>query len=157
MFRSITHVSFYTEQMDEMIRFYTEKLGGTLKVITRYGVYTDRDDRPQMQEIARKEPDKIFNVYVEIAPLQFVEFFPAAEGQKSHTKWNEHIDYSHFAILVDDIFETRKELQKRGLVFDTAISKGPSETYQMWAHDPDGNRFEFMQFTANSYQVKGAM
>ena len=38
---------------------------------------------------------------------------------------------------------------------DTPITKGPSETYQMWLHDPDGNKFEIMQFTDKSIQVVG--
>ena len=56
------HVAFYTDRMDEMIAFYTEKLGATIKVCTRFKQYLDRDDRPYMQEIARKDPEKIFNV-----------------------------------------------------------------------------------------------
>ena len=77
------------------------------------------------------------------------------DGQKPHTAWNEHVDYSHFALTVDDIYATREKLEDRGLTFDTEISKGPSETYQMWAHDPDGNKFEIMQFTDKSYQLVG--
>lgn len=50
---------------------------------------------------------------------------------------------------------TRELLEGRGLAFDTEPSKGPSGTWQMWAHDPDGNMFEVMQFTEDSYQVVG--
>ena len=58
---------------------------------------------------------------------QFVEFFP-----KGH-----------------------EQLVAAGVVPDTEISKGPSETYQFWVSDPDGNKFEIMQFTDKSYQVVG--
>lgn len=34
-------------------------------------------------------------------------------------------------------------------------TKGPSETWQFWSHDPDGNYFEVMQFTDKSYQING--
>ena len=149
------HVAFYTDRMDEMIAFYTEKLGATIKVCTRFKQYLDRDDRPYMQEIARKDPEKIFNVYLEIAPGQFVELFPKNPNQIDDVGWNQRLGYSHFALTVDDIFETRKELEERGVILDSPISKGPSETYQMWVHDPDGNRFEIMQYTKDSYQVKG--
>ena len=50
---------------------------------------------------------------------------------------------------------TAEELASRGVKPDTAISKGPSGTYQQWYHDPDGNRFELMQYTEDSYQVIG--
>ncbi|MCM3600429.1 VOC family protein [Robertmurraya korlensis] len=42
-----------------------------------------------------------------------------------------------------------------GITIDSDISKGPSETYQLWIQDPDGNKIEIMQYTENSLQVKG--
>lgn len=154
-FQSIMHVAFFTDQMDEMLDFYVNKLGLKKKAVVKYGEYLHRDDRPAMQAVARVDPERIFNVYIEIAPGQFVELFPAGEEQKPHTQWNEHKGYSHFALLVEDIFQTREELIQAGITPDTDVSKGPSETYQMWIHDPDGNKFEIMQYTENSIQVKG--
>ena len=154
MFNSIMHVTFWTHQLDEMMHFYTEVMGGELKVVTRAKAYLDRP-QSSYHELALTDPEQILIVYIELAPKQFIELFPATEGQKPHTKWNEHADYSHFALTVDDIYAAREELEGRGLTFDTEISKGPSETYQMWAHDPDGNKFEIMQFTDKSYQIVG--
>ena len=157
LFNDIMHVAFFTDQMDEMIAFYRDKLGAEIKVLTRYRVYLDRDDRPAMQAIARKDPDRIFSVYLELAPGQFVEFFPKGEGQldRDETPWNGRLGYSHFALTVDDIFAVREQLVAAGVVPDTEISKGPSETYQFWVSDPDGNKFEVMQFMDKSYQVVG--
>ena len=157
MFKSVMHIAFFTDNMDEMIRFYTEVLGATVKVRTTYRSYLDRDDRPRQQRIARKDPDRIFNVYLELAEGQFVELFPKNEGQADDVGWNQRLGYSHYALLVDDIFKVRDDLSARGMKCDTEISKGPSGTYQMWAHDPDGNKFEIMQFTEDSYQIKGHM
>ncbi len=154
MFNSIMHVSFYTDQLEEMMRFYTEVLGGELKIVTRAKAYLGLN-RGYYSEVAETNPEQILIVYIEVAPQQFIELFPAVDGQKPHTAWNERIDYSHFALTVDDIYAAREELEGRGLTFDTEISKGPSETYQMWAHDPDGNKFEIMQFTDKSYQLVG--
>lgn len=154
-YTSMMHIAFYTEHMDEMIDFYVNKLKGTIKSTTKYGVYINRDDRPSMQAIAKTDPDKIFNVYIELAPLQFIELFPAMDGQKEHPQFNEHLGYSHFALTVEDIYEARSELEANGIVFDTNISIGPSLTYQMWTHDPDGNKFEIMQFTDKSIQIIG--
>ena len=154
MYTSLMHVAFYTDKIDEMIDFYTNKLGGTLKALTRYEIYADRDDRPAIQKVALKNPKKIFNAYIELAPLQFIELFPSMESQKEHTDFNEYKGYSHFALTVDNIFDARKKLEDNGVEFVTDISKGPSETYQMWAKDPDNNFFEIMQFTENSIQIK---
>ncbi len=154
-FNAIMHVSFYTDHFDEMVDFYVNKLGLKQKVIVRWKDYLDHPERKAMYEMALKDPEGIFYTYIEIAPGQFLELFPASVNQKPHRAWNEDVGYSHFALTVDDIFEASKELQNAGIAPDTEISKGPSGTYQQWFHDPDGNKFEMMQFTEDSYQVKG--
>jgi len=53
------------------------------------------------------------------------------------------------------IFRTKEELMAAGIAIDSDILKGPSETYQLWIQDPDGNKIEIMQYTENSLQVKG--
>ena len=155
-YSNIMHIAFYTDKMDEMIDFYTNKLGGTIKVLTRYAVYANRDDRPYFQKIALEDPQRIFNVYIELAPNQFIELFPATPEQtKNEAEWNSQLGYSHFALTVDDIFEAKKELEEKGVLPFTQPSKGPSGTWQCWFNDPDGNKFEMMQYTEDSYQVKG--
>lgn len=148
------HIALYTNQFDEMVDFYVNKLGGKVKSITRFGVYRGLN-RGMLSEVGEKYPDLIFNEYIEMAPGQFIELFPGMPQQGPVPKFNENLGYSHFAFTCDDIFETRKQLEAKGVVFDTEISKGPSETYQMWLADPDGNKFEIMQFTENSLQIKG--
>lgn len=153
-FNAIMHVTFFTHQMEEMRRFYTEVLGGEVKIVTRAYLYKDHSKK-RYADIAETDPNRIIIMYIEIAPGQFVELFPAEESQLPHPAWNSEAGYSHFALTVDDIHATRAELEARGLAFDTEISKGPSETYQMWAHDPDGNKFEVMQYTEKSFQLVG--
>ncbi len=153
---NIMHIAFYTDNMDEMIKFYTEDLGGKIKVLTRYEAYKDRADRPYFQKLAIEDPKRIFNVYIELAPNQFIELFPKMPNQtKNEAEWNSQLGYTHFALTVDDIFEAKKELEEKGIKPFTEPSKGPSETWQCWFNDPDGNKFEVMQYTENSYQVKG--
>lgn len=153
-FNALMHVTFFTSRLQEMMDFYQNVLGGTLKIATKAKLYKGADGS-HYGSVAEIDPERIIIVYIELAPGQFIELFPSEPGQKPHSEWNEEIGYSHFALTVDDIFTARSELEARGLEFDTEISKGPSETYQMWAHDPDGNRFEIMQFTDKSFQVIG--
>ena len=153
-FNNIMHVTFFTHQMDEMRRFYTEVLGGEVKIVTRAYLYKGHNKK-RYADIAEVDPNRIIIMYIELAPGQFIELFPATDEQLPHPAWNAEVGYSHFALMVDDIYAARKELEERGLAFDTEISKGPSETYQMWAHDPDGNKFEIMQYTDKSFQIVG--
>lgn len=62
---------------------------------------------------------------------------------------------NHFSPTVDDIHETLEELKKAGIQVISEPSKGPSETWQFWAQNPDGNHFEVQQFTDKSYQRIG--
>ncbi|OCN06200.1 channel protein [Erysipelotrichaceae bacterium MTC7] len=155
-FNSIMHVTFFTDQMDVMRDFYENKLGLKPKIVTKAKAYANEGSE-LYQQLAKTDPEKVVIVYIEIAPGQFIELFPSFEGQGPHDKWNQNIGYSHYALLVDDIYQTREELMKRGVEIDTEISKGPSGTYQMWVHDPDGNKFEIMQYTKDSYQVVGSI
>lgn len=155
-FKNMMHISFYTDQMDEMIDFYVNKLGAKLKIVTRASLYKGLN-RGYYSEVAETEPNKIIIVYIEVAPGQFIELFPKMDSQEAHDEWNQRVGYSHFALLVDDIKKTREEFIQRGITLDTDISIGPSQTYQMWAHDPDGNKFEIMQYTDKSFQLIGSI
>ena len=152
-FKSIMHVAFYTDQMDEMIDFYTNKLGGKLKVVTKAKAYLGMSG--VFAKIAETDPDQVIIVYIEIAPLQFIELFPKATGQSEHPSWNESIGYSHFSLLVDDLQLVREELVSKGVKILTEPSIGNSNTWKMWIADPDDNRIEIMQFTENSFQITG--
>lgn len=152
---SVMHTSFYTDHYDEMIDFYCNKLGLKQKVIVKWKEYKNNPNRPKQAALAETDPEGVFYTYIEIAPGQFIELFPATPNQKPHSEWNEYVGYSHIALMVDDIYEAKEELLKAGITPDTEPSKGPSGTWQMWLHDPDGNKFEMMQFTETSWQVVG--
>lgn len=141
--------------MDAMRDFYENKLGLKAKIITRAKAYKGNKSREKYAKIAEEDPNRILIIYIEIAPGAFIELFPATEGQKPHCKWNDSIGYSHFALTVDDIHKTRDELVAKGVEIDVEPNIGNSHTWQMWIHDPDGNKFEIMQYTDESYQLVG--
>ena len=153
-FKNIMHVSFFTDQLDEMIDFYTNKLGGKLKIVTKAKSYINDIDS-NYYNLAKTDPEKIIIVYIELAPLQFVELFPKRETQDEHEEWNKREGYSHFSLLVEDIYKAKEELEAKNVALDTPISIGNSKTYKMWIHDPDGNKIEVMQFTDESLQIIG--
>jgi len=153
-FKSIMHVAYYVEDLDKTLEFYCGKLGLKQKILTRYGVYKD-SLKPAFKKLAEERPNDVFLTYVEVAPGQFLEFFPKTQQQLQHTQWNQHVGFSHFALLVDDIHKTRDELVSKGVAIDVEPNIGPSKTWQMWIQDPDGNKFEIMQYTEGSLQVVG--
>ena len=150
---SIMHVSFHTDKFEEMIEFYVNKLGFKTKIVTKAKAYKGKNN--YYGELAEIDPEKVIIVYLELVPGQYIELFPKKPNQKENEEWNTRLGYSHYSLLVDNIFDAKEELMKKGVELDTDISKGPSETYKFWIHDPDGNKIEIMQFTEKSYQVVG--
>ena len=153
MFRSIMHVSFFAEDLNRSIAFY-EKLGGKVKMAVKYKAYLDKPDSSFYQG-ALKTPEDYCIVYVEIAPGQFVELYPKAEGQEEHSTFNRNLGYSHFSFLTDDIFQTRDYLTEQGIPILIGPKIGNSHTWQLWIADPDDNRIELMQYTPESFQLTG--
>lgn len=154
-FNEVMHLSFYTDQMDVMRDFYENKLGLKAKIIMRYEAYKGNGNRGAWSKRAETDPNGIAYIFIELAPGQFLELFPKADGQKEYIEPNTHLGYSHFALMVDDIHEAREELVKAGVEIDIEPNIGQSQTWQMWIHDPDGNKFEIMQYTLDSLQFKG--
>lgn len=154
-FNEIMHISFYTDQLESMRDFYENKLGLKAKIIMRYEAYKGKKERGQWAIRAETRPKDIAYIFIELAPGQYIELFPKADGQKEHEKADSRLGYSHFALMVDDIFVARDELVQAGVEIDIEPNKGQSETWQMWIHDPDGNKFEIMQYTDKSLQHKG--
>lgn len=154
-FNEIMHLSFYTENMDEMRDFYENKLGLKAKIIMRYEAYKNNKNRKDWAAKAEVDPTGIAYIFIELAPGQYLELFEKKDEQLEHELPDTRLGYSHFALMVDDIFETRKELIRSGINIDIEPNKGQSETWQMWIHDPDGNKFEIMQYTEKSLQFKG--
>lgn len=153
-FNSLMHVSFYAKDLEGIREFYENKLGAKIKMLVRNSAYKDKPEH-LFYERAHSDPDGIAIVYFELAPGQFIEFFPALKEQKPHTAFNEYIGYSHFGLIVEDIHKTREEFVKKGIPIDVEPTIGNSYTWQMWIHDPEDNRIEVMQYTDKSYQIVG--
>ena len=105
-FNEIMHLSFYTDQMDEMRDFYENKLGLKAKIIMRYEAYKGKKDRGAWAKRAETNPKGIAYIFIELAPGQYLELFPKADHQLEHEVPDTRLGYSHFALMVDDIHET---------------------------------------------------
>jgi lactoylglutathione lyase len=101
--------------------------------------------------------DGIMLAYIEVAPNQFIELFPASDGEQNDRGWplpNKY-GYYHLSLVVDDIHELKERLLAHNAKIISDVSMGMENTLQLWASDPDGTAIEFMQYTADSWQVKG--
>lgn len=152
-FNELMHASCFCENIELIRDFYENKLGLKPKMLIRNSAYLN-DKNSDLYEEAQTNKDGICIIYYEICERQFIEFIvsPKNKGKYNHMRT---LGISHFALTVDDIFETRKEFVEKGIPIDSEPSIGNSKTWKMWTHDPEGNAFEVMQFTEESYQLCG--
>lgn len=153
------HISFNCKNLEKSIAFYCDILGCKRKFSLYYSdlIGIIKNSGYKVPGIAFKflegRKNKVWLTYIEIADGVFIELFDQIGAVLSHKSLPIHTNYQHFALIVDDIYETKKELISKGIKIDTDISMGPDFTYQMWIHDPDGNKFEIMQYTDKSMQI----
>lgn len=154
--QSIMHVSFNTNQLDALRSFYENALGATTKIIVRFGVYKGVKNRGVWAEKAETDPNGIAYLFEELAPGQFIELFPTDEPLISAEAANaSDKHYAHFALLVDDIQAARQRLIDHNAPVDVEPNIGNSHVWQMWTHDPDGNKMEIMQYTDQAFELTG--
>ncbi len=151
-FSALAHLAFKVSDMDKALDFYCNKLGLRQVFSLTYGSL--------MASVGHEIPalkgreEELWLSYIELAPRQFVELFTSVPGMERGICDDDHIGYLHFALEVEDIHAAKAELEQTGIEILSGPSFGPENTWQMWIADPDGNRFELMQYTPASWQLR---
>ena len=165
--RAVSHVGFNVRDIEESIRFYCDILGCTEKFTLTYGdMVTDieKENRalgkkaPIYLSALRKRSKRKWSVYVQLPGCDsFIELFDQMGVKNRKAATNMDMGFTHFSLEVNDIQAFRQNIINRGgrKYLDTDIKLGLDNTWQMWMHDPDGNLFEVMEYTSESYQVAG--
>ncbi len=131
MITGLGHVAFRITDLDKALDFYCKTLG------FREAFRLDREGEPSP-----------WIVYIQVAPNQFIELFPGAQGENPPR--GRSVGYNHFCLVVDDIHATLRELAQRGLTITGEPQQGVDHNWQYWINDPDGNAIELMQIVEQS-------
>lgn len=165
--RAMSHVGFNVRDIEKSIRFYCDILGCKEKFTLTYGDMADDIEKennalgkkpPVFASVFRKQADRKWSVYVQLPGCEsFIELFDQMGVRKRRAATHMDMGFAHFSLEVNDIRAFRQNIVDRGgrEYLDTDIKRGLDNTLQMWMHDPDGNRFEIMEYTSESYQVVG--
>jgi len=127
MIKGLGHVCFGVADLERSVAFYRDKLGFKCAYD-----FVDANGRQIGQ-------------CLHIGGRSFIELFrsslpaPAEQGHR------------HVCFEVDDIEAAAAELKRRGVEV-TKINRGSDRSYNVWLADPDGNRLELQQYTAESKQ-----
>lgn len=127
------HIALRVKDMEASLDFYCTKLG-----------------LPEVHRLYRDNGD-LWLVYVRITDDQFLELFPAGEGDappRSQTGVN------HICLTVDDVDAVAAQLREAGVELTAEPSDGADGNRGAWIVDPDGNHFELMQMRPDSIQYQ---
>ncbi len=140
MIRQLAHLNFVTNDLQEIIDFYVNKLGLQVK-------FTLNNERGQP-----------FGYYFGCGNTTFLEFF---DQVMAADVWGSTVEaltsgtrYRHFCLEVTGLDEYRNTLMERG-VSVTEITLGMDNSRQAWVADPDGNQIELMEYGPSSLQLAG--
>ncbi len=130
MIQRLAHVCFVVENLTRSTEFYQDALG------LRHG-FDFINDQGQR-----------FGVYLCAGGQTFVELFTGEHDAPTNRQ-----SYTHCCFEVDDIQATVAELQAKGVEVGP-VKMGSDHSWQAWLADPDGNRIELHQYTAESLQLQ---
>lgn len=162
-FTRFAHVAFQVRDLDRALSFYRDGLGlrehfritfRELRELKRAAAEpgSPHGDSEAVLTYIDEHLDDPWLLYLEIAPLQFLELFPAIDpAQLGDPLGND--SHAHFCLQVDDIDAAAAEAARRGLD-PGPVSWGPDHSAQFWLTDPDGHRIELMQYSDISLQVR---
>ena len=135
MITGIGHAAYGVANLERSLDFYCRGLG----LREAFRLYNDRGET--------------WIVYLQVRGLDFIELFPDPRVRGGAPA--EHA-YRHLCLMVDDIQATLAELAGRGVTADGPARQGKDTNWQAWLTDPDGNRIELMQISAQSPQQAAA-
>lgn len=153
------HIAFNCRNQQKSVEFYRDVLGCKEKFTLKYDSFiaTVKNSGVKIPNVIYKlfenKKDKAWITYLEYSDGVYIELFDQIGAVFLNKPHFFHNNYQHFAIVVEDIEKTKQELILKGVKIDIDINLGLDNTYQMWIHDPDGNKIEIMQYTDKSLQL----
>lgn len=160
----LAHTAFQVRNLDETLRYYCEGLGLREHFRITFAQLRDmmdqdvREGRPGADDRVRTYIDRHLSdpwiVYLEVAPLQFIEIFPAIDPESLGDPLAAD-SHNHLCLEVDDAHAMWEKLVDMGIRTDGPPRTGPDNSVQFWLTDPDGHRIELMQYTTTSLQRTG--
>ncbi len=153
MIKEIGHLALRVSDMKAAQDFYINKMGFR----KAFEIMKNPDGgRPTEKEVVPDSgsftSEKLWICYIQVSPDSFIEFFTTEGGEEKCCGRDDVVGYLHLALMVDDIHAYRDEIVSRGITLDIEPNLGMDGTWQMWLHDPDGNKMEVMQYTETSAQ-----
>ncbi len=132
MITRLAHVCLNVRDLQQTIAFYHGALGLPIHFTFEKGA-------------------KLFGAYFKVgSERNFIEAFENREVKPVNT------GIVHICLEVPDLDAAIRELAAKGVVC-TEKKLGCDQSWQTWLADPDGNKIELHQYTAQSSQLNGGV
>lgn len=165
--KTISHIGFNCKNIEESTRFYCDLLGCKKKFALTYDALADciakeaaqagKKEPFYLKAMRKKMAGVVWCVYLELTPGNFIELFNIPGAKRKRIPGPRDLNYTHYSLEVEDLKHFREQIIAKGgrQYIDTEPNRSVDNTWQMWMHDPDGNKFEIMEYTKESLQVVG--
>lgn len=133
-FTSLAHVALKVRDLERSLDFYVNKLGFA-----------------EMMRL-HKPDGSVWLIYLRVTDDQYIEIFPGAVQDRAPGADANGVN--HICLGVDDIDSIVAQIGAAGIALTAQKKMGADNNYQAWIEDPDGNRIELMQITADAMQLE---
>lgn len=130
--RKVEHVGIVVKNMKQMVKFYQDKLGMSL--------IGERNQTPGCILENFKVPKKVVFIDAGNTIIELLDYGPFTEERPKEGK-REIIGITHIAFSVDDVYETVRDLKRKGVSIDVEPVEGDNDILA-FIKDPEGNLLE---------------
>ena len=125
------HVAIRVKKLDEMLDFYCRGLG--LKEAFRI----------------KNDDGSLRIVFLHISEKQYLELRLGGEDRPFFDD-SKSVGIRHICFTVDDLSKSKKEMEERGVIFDSETLKLKDNNLTIYLFDPDGNKLEMTEVKPES-------
>ncbi len=125
------HVALRIKDIDKMLDFYCRGLGFT----EAFRIMND--------------DGSLRIVYLHISEKQYLELCLGGEDSLNFDD-QKNLGVRHISFTVEDLKKSKKEMEERGVKFDSDILKLRDNNLTVFLYDPEGNKLEIVQTQPNS-------
>lgn len=120
------HVAIRVKDIDKMLDFYYRGMG--------------------LEEAFRIKNDdgSLRIVYLHISGGQYLELCLGGDEKPSFND-RKSIGVRHISFTVENLVKAKKEMEGRGVIFDSEILDTRDRNINVWLYDPEGNKLEIVQ------------
>jgi catechol 2,3-dioxygenase-like lactoylglutathione lyase family enzyme len=129
------YVSFYVQDMDRMLHYYSVILG-------------------MKQKFSLTGEDNVRRVYLELAERQSIELVKTGHELTAAPVCKDYFGYQKVCFEVENAADAYAELVEKGVTPDTEVRMTVDYAFAFNLTDPEGNHLEIVEYPPTALQLQ---